>query len=211
MTQQMDVFLQSETKNFVEMLFNVVDTKEYMNVNTAPMKGEPNQDSIETSKILDDTIREPKIEADSTTPIREPEKFNEPKPSYDEREDRKRSYRDSPPPYERRLAGRLGQREPRRYRSKSRSRTRSLSPRHDRFRSSRRRSPPGFRGGRLARSPGRPRGRSLERERDGTPTRDEGTGYTPTVKVRCRDYDEKGFCLRGDSCKFDHGNGKDLK
>lgn len=39
----------------------------------------------------------------------------------------------------------------------------------------------------------------------GTPTRDE-TGYTPTQRPRCRDYDEKGFCLRGDMCKFDHGN-----
>ena len=35
-------------------------------------------------------------------------------------------------------------------------------------------------------------------------------GYTPTArddrKVRCRDYDEKGFCMKGDQCKFDHGN-----
>ena len=23
--------------------------------------------------------------------------------------------------------------------------------------------------------------------------------------LRCRDYDEKGFCLKGDLCKFDHG------
>ena len=45
------------------------------------------------------------------------------------------------------------------------------------------------------------RGRSLERgDRDsGTPTRDEsaaGPSYVPTQKPRCRDYDEKGFCLR---------------
>nr|XP_055036093.1 RNA-binding protein 27 isoform X2 [Misgurnus anguillicaudatus] len=26
------------------------------------------------------------------------------------------------------------------------------------------------------------------------------------VKHRCRDYDEKGFCIRGDLCPFDHGN-----
>merc|ERR1719219_2613340 len=25
-------------------------------------------------------------------------------------------------------------------------------------------------------------------------------------RPRCRDYDEKGFCLQGDQCKFDHGN-----
>ncbi|XP_059382792.1 RNA-binding protein 27-like isoform X4 [Carassius carassius] len=27
-----------------------------------------------------------------------------------------------------------------------------------------------------------------------------------THKHRCRDYDEKGFCIRGDLCPFDHGN-----
>ena len=30
MVSQMDVFLQNETKSFVEMLFTVVDTKEYI-------------------------------------------------------------------------------------------------------------------------------------------------------------------------------------
>ncbi|XP_077360860.1 RNA-binding protein 27 isoform X2 [Festucalex cinctus] len=28
----------------------------------------------------------------------------------------------------------------------------------------------------------------------------------PSRKQRCRDYDEKGFCVRGDLCPFDHGN-----
>ncbi|KAI4813644.1 hypothetical protein KUCAC02_002878 [Chaenocephalus aceratus] len=27
-----------------------------------------------------------------------------------------------------------------------------------------------------------------------------------SLKQRCRDYDEKGFCVRGDLCLFDHGN-----
>ncbi|XP_033466974.1 RNA-binding protein 27 isoform X2 [Epinephelus lanceolatus] len=27
-----------------------------------------------------------------------------------------------------------------------------------------------------------------------------------SLKQRCRDYDEKGFCVRGDLCPFDHGN-----
>ncbi|XP_029113371.1 RNA-binding protein 27 isoform X1 [Scleropages formosus] len=31
-----------------------------------------------------------------------------------------------------------------------------------------------------------------------------GKGLAP--KRRCRDYDEKGFCVRGDLCPFDHGN-----
>lgn len=28
----------------------------------------------------------------------------------------------------------------------------------------------------------------------------------PPLRKRCRDYDEKGFCMRGDMCPFDHGS-----
>ncbi|MGH0140263.1 UNVERIFIED_CONTAM: hypothetical protein FKN15_051412 [Acipenser sinensis] len=31
-------------------------------------------------------------------------------------------------------------------------------------------------------------------------------GRGPPPKKRCRDYDEKGFCMRGDMCPFDHGS-----
>ncbi|XP_015269922.1 PREDICTED: RNA-binding protein 26 isoform X2 [Gekko japonicus] len=31
-------------------------------------------------------------------------------------------------------------------------------------------------------------------------------GRPPLPKKRCRDYDEKGFCMRGDMCPFDHGS-----
>ncbi|RXM30814.1 RNA-binding protein 26 [Acipenser ruthenus] len=31
-------------------------------------------------------------------------------------------------------------------------------------------------------------------------------GRGPPPKKRCRDYDEKGFCMRGDMCLFDHGS-----
>ena len=33
MSSQMDVFLQTETQSFVEMLFKIVDTKEYLAAN----------------------------------------------------------------------------------------------------------------------------------------------------------------------------------
>ena len=62
--------------------------------------------------------------------------------------------------------------------------------------------------------------RRADSSRGSTPTKDEacvaatggeGPPYLPsTVTVpkrpRCRDYDEKGFCMRGDQCKFDHGS-----
>merc|ERR1719318_2287995 len=205
--QQMDVFLQAETQSFVDMLFNVVETKEYAN-NTQVKEEVPSGDNDQDSKVEEDP-REPKIEADSTTPIRENERFSDPRPAFD---DRKR-FRQSPP-HERRIASRLGPREP--PRRSFRSRSRSLSPRHDRFRSSRRRSRSPNLGRRRSPETLSRRARSAEKEpqnsRDSTPTRDEGAadgdiaGYTPTAKKpRCRDYDEKGFCLRGDLCKFDHG------
>merc|ERR1719483_392781 len=201
--QQMDVFLQSETQNFVDMLFNVVESKQY--VNPAQQVKEETR-CAEKSRAEDEESEEPSFEADSTTPIREDEKFPDPRSVFDDRT----RFRDSPP-QERRIASRLGTREIREPSRRFRSRSRSLSPRHDKFRSSRRRSRSPNNTGRR-RSPGMTRRvRSSEKEpqksRDSTPTRDEGAaGYTPTAKKpRCRDYDEKGFCLRGDLCKFDHG------
>ena len=216
MISQMDVFLQSETNNFVEMLFKIVDNKEYLNTNGSAMTKQdaiPVTEKEESSVDADDSG---KIEeADSTTPVRDHEKFPDPRPSFDDRDERKRM-RSSPPGHvAERRGGRGGHRDyrdhppppPRRYRSRSRSR--SGSPRHDRFRSTRRRSrsPESFRRGEGRR--GRGRSQDLRNDKDGTPTRDEAGGYTPTPTVRpprCRDYDEKGFCLRGDMCKFDHGN-----
>jgi RNA-binding protein 26 len=39
-------------------------------------------------------------------------------------------------------------------------------------------------------------------------SRSPAPGFNPTPKRsdRCRDYDTKGFCARGDSCRFEHGN-----
>ena len=91
---------------------------------------------------------------------------------------------------------------------RGRYRSRSRSP------NDRRGSPPrrlGRRGGspygRRSRSRSRSYSRSPHR-RYGSPPRDEEP-YNPSAIVkrqRCRDYDEKGFCLKGDQCKFDHGN-----
>merc|ERR1719318_159927 len=58
--QQMDVFLQAETRSFVDMLFNVVETKEYAN-NTQVKEEVPSGDNDQDSKVEVDP-REPKIE-----------------------------------------------------------------------------------------------------------------------------------------------------
>ena len=207
MITQMDVFLQSETNNFVEMFFKIVDSKEYLNTNaSALMKEEPVTEKENSPQDVAGKVEE----ADSTTPVRDHQKQPDPRSSFDEREERKRtrvSPHAPPPGGERRHRG-----EHRDYPPPSRrSRSRSGSPRHDRFRSTRRRSrsPDTFRRRRSAERDQRGGRREPRVERDGTPTRDETGGYTPTPTARpprCRDYDEKGFCLRGDMCKFDHGN-----
>jgi len=202
MCQQMDVFLQSETQDFVDKLFSVVDSKEYITQTQIKEDDHSDTGSVEDSRVED---KEPKIEADSTTPSRDDERYHDSRPNFEEERPR------LSPPYSRRSTNRLGPRESREpfKKFRSRSNSRELSPRHDRFRSARRRSPSPIYGRRS--SDVSRRTRSVEREihnsRNNTPTRDEGaTGYTPTVKkIRCRDYDEKGFCLRGDLCKFDHG------
>jgi len=205
MVQQMDVFLQSETNSFIDMLFTVVEAKEYLEQEpeTEPQPQETKLTAQQVQAKAELEAVEAKIEAvaDSTTPIREEKTVQE---------ERKARYRS--PPRDRRLASRLGPREMRRFRSRSRSR--SLSPRYERVRSRRRsRSPIYIDRRRRSLEFILRRGRSLERgrygaSRDSTPTRDEG-GYTPTIisrKPRCNDYEKKGFCLKGDSCRYDHGS-----
>lgn len=213
MVQQMDVFLQAETISFIDILFKVVENKEYL----LPVKKlkEEEENEGEQVKPRGEEVEEQekngeKQEADSTTPLRDTLGATKEEPVKRLEEDERRRLRRSPsPPPGRRRHLRS---PPRRFRE------RSLSPRHDRFRVSRRgRSPPPprYRGRPVSRSPPlRHRPRSLDRSpirrggtsRDSTPTRDEG-GYNPSSrKIRCRDYDEKGFCLRGDLCKFDHGS-----
>ena len=161
MVQQMDVFLQSETNSFIEMLFKVVESKEYLdsgNVEKAVIDAKAGQLSQAKAEL---EAVEAKIEAaaDSTTPQRE-EKYVT--------EERSRKFRAGSPGQSRRLASRLGPRETGR-RFRSRSRSRSLSPRYERVRSRRRSRSPGYidRGDRRRRSLEfiLRRGRSLERAR----------------------------------------------
>lgn len=222
MAQQMDVFLQGETQGFIDTLFKVVETKEYEYPQTKEEE-EPVAENGGADEAGDDQENGVSHEADSTTPVRSGSK-GEVKKDEDDQKKVKGSGSRSPGNGGRRRTVRS---PPRRYRE------RSFSPRHgDRNRPVRRgrsRSPlrrgrgrPGHHGGGAARSPPRYRPRSLDRyrsrspqpplptrpratSRDSTPTRDE-SGYNPSSKrIRCRDYDEKGFCLKGDLCKFDHG------
>ena len=150
MISQMDVFLQTETQNFVDMLFKIVDTKEYLAANQVQEKPVVVKTETDIVKEEENTAAAAaaedngdKAEADSTTPVRDYEKLPDPRPAYDDREDiereRRLQQRSRQSPTRRGHWTSRGNRDhhsrdyqPRRFRSRSRSRTRSLSPRHDR-------------------------------------------------------------------------------
>ena len=69
MVQQMDVFLQSETNSFIDMLFNIVETKEYLN--PAKEVTERKENLTVKKVVVEEGSKDLTIEADSTTPIRD--------------------------------------------------------------------------------------------------------------------------------------------
>ncbi|XP_064636970.1 RNA-binding protein 26-like isoform X2 [Lineus longissimus] len=97
--------------------------------------------------------------------------------------------------------------------SRSRSFSRSRSRSWSRSRSfSRSRSRSWTRSRSRSRSPSR--GRKSMGSRGSTPLLDRGdrdyrgipgSNLKNSLRPRCRDFDEKGFCMRGDLCPFDHG------
>ena len=66
MISQMDVFLQSETNNFVEMLFKIVDSKEYLNTNASALIKEDKEPVTEKENSPQNVAGKVE-EADSTT------------------------------------------------------------------------------------------------------------------------------------------------
>lgn len=213
MQSQMEVFLQNETPGFIDLLFETVENRRYLqHTPTTPDKPAP----IVKSE-LPDPSEEPAVDgvADSTTPTRLPVPSDV-------------THSDHEPPLhagrrrassERELSA--GTRGRRRHSRSPVHRRRNASRNRYRSRSSRSRSPPSSGHYRPTRS-SRSRSRSPYARRAGRTHRprsfsppnnaleDDGPSpYLPSTtakRPRCRDYDEKGFCMRGDLCKFDHGN-----
>ena len=199
MQAQMEVFLQAETPEFIQVLFETLDSKDY--VNGPPAKAKVKSEVVEAAAEVEGG------EADSTTPIRNAEGGEEDHADRRRRSggEQERDFRGRPrrsPP--RRRPGRYRSRSPppQHYRGRSRSRSRSPYRRVRPF-------------GRRSRSrsyspPPHPRHRSRSPPKDdlaGDPYRNPPPAPMTGKRVpRCRDYDEKGFCMRGDQCKFDHGN-----
>nr|XP_022323156.1 RNA-binding protein 26-like isoform X1 [Crassostrea virginica] len=255
---QLEVFLQTKTKDFVDQLFDALNSKEYLkyapdsSVKSMPVLESKSDSvlSVKSDRRKDSTdAKKPRGTSEKAREVKKDDRRHgsrSPSPR-----DRKRDYDDR----RRRHDDRRMSDERRGYRRRSRSysprsprrtRGRSRSPR-DRGRSrswsrSRSRSRP------RSFSKSRSRSRSRERKvyskqqpdsRGSTPTLDNGkydtTSAIPTVgsamysvprgegvysseshpqglpalpapsRQRCKDYDEKGFCMRGDLCPYDHG------
>lgn len=247
MTEQLDVFLGSETKPFLDRLFSAISSEEYLNQlpvtkNAIDAEIPPMPEAMEvkhekectpplydnkaketttksaeiTSNVSPDETQTPT--ADTVLPVgtiqnsptKTSDKENQPRESRrrrvslrsrsrsrsrsgersrrsrsrDRRVNEKRVFRNkSPPPGERRRPERrVAERSPRpigknRTKSHSASRSRSGSPEHRKI--SRSSSPPANENNNI----------------------NNGTNK----RQRCRDFDEKGYCVRGETCPWDHG------
>lgn len=255
MNQQLDVFLNAETKPFLERLFNVIATEEYLNVAKDSKMLTCESSSSITSSVpeLIASSQETHSSVTDTSAATESESITSPHVRTKSSERRKFATEnpaavaiasttddsDSPlvasisklrdvSPISPVKSGAIdsdhnSRRDSRRRSARSRSRSRSRTRRnlerekYNNRHSYRNKSPPSgddrrktnpFRrnSGHEIRSPKyykrshSPMDGLLADERKGT------RSLSPSVKNdRCRDFDEKGYCMRGETCPWDHG------
>ncbi|MGH0138209.1 UNVERIFIED_CONTAM: hypothetical protein FKN15_065667 [Acipenser sinensis] len=192
---QLDVFLQKETTGFVDKLFEGLTTKNYLGnqdqlaTEAAKVEMKTGGQKMEENKEVTVSLEEERDGRRKKSPLRNRPDPNEMRNRDDKRrDDRKRRdcdrHNKNSDPYRERYDRRRGTS---RGRSFSRSRSRS-----------------GSRG----KSGDRDHSRAKESWSNYYSKRNEGKPFSRSAaqKRRCRDYDERGFCVRGDLCPFDHGN-----
>ena len=200
---QLEVFLQKNTQSFVDMFFASVKSKSYLK----PIESSSKATTITSTDPSTNTTQSSSTESHSSSTVpsqtsatssttqsssssdsrRKQERCPE-RPSV--RHPRSRSPPRAPVAKARRREGwddRDGDSKSVRNQRPRRSRSRSRSPH---------RRPP-------------PRSRTPEKSSDSS-KRKRATPSPPSdrhkKKERCRDYEEQGFCLKGDLCPFDHGS-----
>ncbi|KAF7659932.1 hypothetical protein LDENG_00290780 [Lucifuga dentata] len=185
---QLDVFLQKETVGFVDKLFESLTTKNYLG--NPPAKETPKEEVKQPPVKLDvveaETAEEERENRRRRSPLRNRSDFNDSR----SRDDRRRDER------KRRDFDRHGKSGSDSHRERERHERRRGSPRGRSYSRSRSRSRSGSRG--------KSRDREHRGGRDFKPNnqRQDGDSGKPfgnknaSLKQRCRDYDEKGFCVR---------------
>ncbi|CAH1777382.1 unnamed protein product [Owenia fusiformis] len=254
--EQLDVFLQDKTEEFVSTLFVSLGDKSYLKADLAPVSTDGKENSKAPAQQTD-TKKRTKSDEDRHVRVKEVPDDRDRDPRRRRSRSRSRSPRDGrrrfterpsvkdrlgpaptvppppslhnhPPPPRDRYPHDGNFRGRRRTRSRSRSRSLSPRPRHRSWdRRPRSRSRSWSRSRSFSRSRSRSRSRSPRRRsyspRDDYRVRKAPADSTPSPRTdfrhhspgpwrpppprrqRCRDYDEKGFCMRGDLCQFDHG------
>uniref|UniRef100_A0A0R3RPB9 C3H1-type domain-containing protein n=1 Tax=Elaeophora elaphi TaxID=1147741 RepID=A0A0R3RPB9_9BILA len=232
--EQLDVFLQTKARPFVEKLFRVIRERSYITTNTAALATASTLQSknsfsmCEKKKDIDERkeVKE-KRESVKRKTVSQSDREREQQKARDEKDSEKISAPEVVPGPPQKTARKrisppadITQREDsRRDHSANRfDRRRSRSPRERRLERGDRNLDR-----RVAPLPTRlqhwqsdryktDRPERLERKRSRSPRspyerqRREKSGE-PEIrkKKRCRDYDEKGYCMKGDQCIYDHG------
>ncbi|KAH7731112.1 cutaneous T-cell lymphoma tumor antigen se70-2 [Aphelenchoides avenae] len=215
--EQLDVFLQNHTNNFVDSLFKCLRNKEYLqpkkghaSKSESPKESSSPSSGGETPKKTSPRAEErassvPKpepassaheaIESNATT--RDPKRMkSETKASVEHVPSSRPVRRRISPPARAASPDARGERRGVSPDVRGDRRRRSRSPPRRRVDQSPPRKPD--RGDRYTRRRSRSRSRSpLDRDR-----KDKREDRR---RQRCRDFDEKGFCMRGDKCPYDHG------
>nr|NP_001071908.1 zinc finger protein [Ciona intestinalis]BAE93295.1 zinc finger protein [Ciona intestinalis] len=195
--EQLDVFLQKETDAFVSALFEALTSKSYIKEESITnVQTEVHRKSSSNDKQKENS-RSHRTKSRSRSPHRvrsqDGRRYN------DDRRNRRRSP----------MASHRHQSN-RRQRSRSsspiaRSSRSSVSPVHKRrsHRSSPRQSRSPIRRKRIRKSSSPAQASENSQSKDGN--QKSYSSETKEKKERCWDYDQKGFCMKGDSCPYDHG------
>lgn len=227
MNEQLDVFLGHETRPFLERLFSAIETEEYLKAgNTLTTVLQPTVPVVAQSITLENKECTPPLTeislkdmvepiVENASPILSPvvspmSKSQESSPG--------KTVTDARETRHRRTSLRSRSRSIEEKRVRSRSRDRRIAEREKSGRQFRNKSPPpnerrryDRRGdksaksfGRNAQSPSKSRSRSpghRKLSRSISPSSD----LPKAKRQRCRDFDEKGYCMRGETCPWDHG------
>ena len=245
MCDQLDVFLQQETKGFVDKLFNTLETKSYLQSNPEPPSikpepiteptnpGIPNGQNIAVVQNLPPAA--PTVSVTSTSTDSRAKKTDRSKRrswsprsrsrSRSRDRDRDRTRRSRSRDRSTRDRGgrgawddRRNRRSPVSSRRSDRRRSRSPLPPRRSSRSPRRRPRSPAPASQIALDTVAPPAVLVPTDAGVVPVPSVATAtaiqsvvVAPPVavrdrqKFRCRDYDEKGYCMRGDLCLYDHG------
>lgn len=207
--EQLDVFLSKHTQTFVDMFFASIKSKSYLKpIESTPSSssssGKTTTSSSTTPSSTSDQTQSSTgskttssssvttSQASATSSIQSQSSSSTDCRKKDDRSDRRRRSRS---PGKRRDGWADAKDSSRNHWTDSKSRNRSK-----RSSRSRSRSPPRRSDRVRSRTPEKS-GEQSKRKRSPSP---DNRGHRK--KERCRDYEEQGFCLKGDLCPFDHGS-----